>query len=86
MTFYEHMAVCARTYLVGVLQQHAGRAYESMQSAGIQKDAFYDMLRTLGLKCEDFRPIRPHAICPDFTRWISRAVNRGVEGLSKQAE
>lgn len=83
MRFYEHMAVAARTYLVEILQQNKGRAYDSMEACGMQKDAFYGTLKALGLKCEDFRPIRHHAVCPEFKYWIGRAIQRGARPASR---
>lgn len=78
MTFYEHMAIAARTYLVDVLEQYDGRGRASRKAAGMTKDCFYGALRQLGLHCQNFRPPRTHGISRGFKVWISLAVHRGA--------
>lgn len=58
LTFRQHMTVAARSYMTQLLDTHGGNVTRSAQTAGLTRDAIYDLLAQLGLNADNFRATR----------------------------
>jgi hypothetical protein len=70
------MTMQARSYIVSVLLETEGNATEAAKIAGVQRQRFYRLLRYLGLKCDDYRPLVPHRVNPVFRNWVGLLLSR----------
>jgi DNA-binding NtrC family response regulator len=60
LTYQQYMTAQARTYVCDILAQTQGNMAAAARIAGVNRTHLFKIIRTLGLKAEDYRPLRYH--------------------------